>query len=109
MQERLHLTCNSSAASNAIGDQMTSSVARLSRVKQLNVQMLLTTAVRCFRIPSQAQQLLDQPDIAALRDKVLIEAVARTLGAPLKQLQSASYLYVFAGLHCQGYRAQGYG
>jgi hypothetical protein len=52
--------------------------------------MLLTNAVRCFCIPSQAQQLLDQPDIAALRDKVLIEAVARTLGALLKQLQSAS-------------------
>lgn len=43
--------------------------------------------MRSCCIPSQAQQLLDQPDIAALRDKVLIEAVARTLGAPSQLLQ----------------------
>lgn len=45
----------------------------------------LTLVIMCL----QAQQLLDQPDPAALRNKQLVEGIARTLGAYPIRVQPA--------------------
>jgi hypothetical protein len=72
----------SQCAFHAIGERLMLGIDPSSCSKASTAYKSMST--RADVLPMlQAQQLLDQPDAAALRDKVVVEAVARTLGALL--------------------------